>query len=400
MKDTRRVFIAGSVDDGKSTLLGRLFLDTKKIYRNQMETLEKMSDEVNLAYLTDGLKSEIEQNITIDVAYRYLETKDCYFIFADAPGHVQYTRNMFVAASTADIGVILVDATKGVTEQTKRHIQITELLGIKRIIYAVNKMDLVEWDKKRFNDIEADLKRVTTAPAVWMWVTPVSAKYGDNVVSKTDIPGLNDYPSLLTLLESVKIHRPEFDIFTTMPVQCCITDNHGYRGYAGKISSGILKEGDVVTILPTNISATVKKMLIGEKCIKEAVKDTSVSIVFDGDYGIKRGDIITTNAEKLLSSNTITLKTCSFYDSLQRGKRYLLLHNTSECWCVIDNIGEKMRISGNEVNDNYLHINEIADVSLTLSENSIYCSIDICKALGSYVFVDPVTNNTVAAGVI
>ncbi len=409
-----RFSTAGSVDDGKSTLIGRLLYDSKSIFEDQLLAIEEASrsrgnEEVNLALLTDGLRAEREQGITIDVAYRYFATPKRKFIIADTPGHIQYTRNMVTGASTCDLAVILVDARHGIMEQTVRHSYISSLLAIKEVVVAVNKMDLVGFSEERFLEIkEAYCKMVNDFSLDMGNITfiPMSAKLGDNVVNRSESMTWYDGPSLLTFLETVPLpHDPEDRL--RLPVQYVIRPISGkfpdFRGYAGMISAGEIAVGDRVKAYPSELSTEVTGIYLGAESRPRAVAGESVDITLKDDIDISRGDVIV--SEKGVQpgvAQNFEIDVCWFRNSpLVPGKRYTIRHAAQDTVGVVKSIEYKVDITTQEkiYDTDRLVMNDIARVILRTATPLIYDRYRENRAMGSLIFIDD-TNDTVGAGMI
>ena len=404
---------AGSVDDGKSTLIGRLLYDSKSIFEDQLEAVEQASksrgnEDVNLALLTDGLKAEREQGITIDVAYRYFATPKRKFIIADTPGHIQYTRNMVTGASTADLAIILIDARHGVMEQTIRHSYIATLLGISRIVVCVNKMDLVDFSKDVFDKIIADYKEMSKHLDIPDTdFIPISAKNGDNVVNKSDNTAWYTGKPLLEYLETVEIKKSENQEFR-MAVQYVvrpISDKFAdFRGYAGRIAQGVLRIGDKIKVLPSGTVSTVKGIYNGAQELSEAQEGESVNITLNDDIDISRGDFLVTDNTTLPNvDNQFVINICWFNSSpMQLRKKYIVRHATQEVQGLFTAIDFKTDISTQEKihNINELQLNDIAQVQLKTANPLVFESYKQNKVLGSLIFVDPFSFETVGAGMI
>ncbi|MCR4559109.1 MAG: GTP-binding protein [Bacteroidales bacterium] len=408
-----RFTTAGSVDDGKSTLIGRLLYDSKSIFEDQLEAVEQASksrgnEDVNLALLTDGLKAEREQGITIDVAYRYFATPKRKFIIADTPGHIQYTRNMVTGASTADLAIILIDARHGVMEQTIRHSYIATLLGISRIVVCVNKMDLVDFSKDVFNKIIADYKEMSKHLDIPDTdFIPISAKNGDNVVNKSQNTAWYTGKPLLEYLETVEIKKSENQDFR-MAVQYVvrpISDKFAdFRGYAGRIAQGVLHIGDKIKVLPSGTVSTVKGIYNGTQELNEAQENESVNITLNDDIDISRGDFLVTDNTTLPKvDNQFVINICWFNSSpMQLRKKYIVRHATQEVQGLFTAIDFKTDISTQEKihNINELQLNDIAQVQLKTANPLVFESYKQNKVLGSLIFVDPFSFETVGAGMI
>lgn len=408
-----RFTTAGSVDDGKSTLIGRLLYDSKSIFEDQMEAVESASksrgnEEVNLALLTDGLRAEREQGITIDVAYRYFATPRRKFIIADTPGHIEYTRNMVTGASTADLAVILVDARHGIMEQTIRHSYVAALLAIKQIVVCVNKMDLVDFSEDVFAKIVADYKAMSAhLPIGKVDFIPISAKLGDNVVNKSaNMQWFNGKP-LLEFLETVEIQNDTEEAFR-MAVQYVIrpiSDKYAdFRGYAGRIASGKVKVGDSVRVLPSGQTSAVASLWFADKQLTEAVEGDSVTVCLKDDIDISRGDVLCTDNGNLPEvGQTMSLNICWFRETpLQIGKRYIVRHATQEVVGMFKAIDYKIDInSQDKITDiNQLIMNDIAHVQLKTASPLVFEPYHTNKVMGSLIIVDPDTNDTLGAGMI
>ncbi|MEP5944929.1 MAG: GTP-binding protein, partial [Balneola sp.] len=329
--DLLRFTTAGSVDDGKSTLIGRLLYDSKSIFQDQMEAIEKSSkssgeEEVNLALLTDGLKAEREQKITIDVAYRYFATPKRKFIIADTPGHTQYTRNMVTGASTADLAIILVDASKGLLTQSRRHAFISSLLRIPHLVVAVNKMDLVDYDEKVFDEIVADFRAFAKKLNVTdISYIPISALKGDNVVEKSERTDWYKGSTLLHHLETVKVDAGKNVVDFRLPVQYVIRPNQNFRGFAGQVSSGHVRPGDEVTILPSGLSTKVKEIVTRDGNLEAAFTGDSVTLTMEDEIDISRGDMIVRKNNVPTIRNNFEAYLCWMNEkSLEPGKQYLI----------------------------------------------------------------------------
>ncbi|MFN2378971.1 MAG: sulfate adenylyltransferase subunit 1, partial [Bacteroidales bacterium] len=355
-KSLLRFTTAGSVDDGKSTLIGRLLYDSKSIFEDQMEHIiesgrRRGKEEVDLSLLTDGLKAEREQGITIDVAYRYFATPKRKFIIADTPGHIQYTRNMVTGASTADLAIILIDARNGVLEQTVRHSYIARLLDIRHIVFCINKMDLVGYSEQRYNEVVEGLKPLIAKLNISdPHFLPISAKFGDNVVERSSgMPWYTGLP-LIELLETVEIVKDKDLVNARMPVQYIIRpqrdEYHDFRGYAGRIAGGIFRPGDKVTVLPSMIESEIESILLHERHLEEAKVGDSVTITLTDDIDISRGDMIVASDNVPSSSQEIELLVCWFNERpLQLRGKYTVRHTTAETRCIIKSVDYKLDIN-------------------------------------------------------
>ena len=408
-----RFTTAGSVDDGKSTLIGRLLYDSKSIFEDQLEAVEEASrsrgnEEVNLALLTDGLRAEREQGITIDVAYRYFATPKRKFIIADTPGHIQYTRNMVTGASTADLAVILVDARHGIMEQTVRHTYIASLLAIKQVVVCVNKMDLVDFSQEVFDKIVADYKSMAASIELDnVTFIPISAKLGDNVVNKSENMPWYTGKALLDFLETVQLPTEAEDRLR-LPVQYVIRPISSkfpdFRGYAGRLAEGSLKVGDKVKVYPSEMTSTVTGIYLGEKELETAVTPESVDVTLADDIDISRGDVIVSvSGVQPMLEQDILLNVCWFRNSaLQQGKKYVIRHATGKTLGIVKEIEYKIDINTREkiYDVEKLVMNDIARVRIRTAEPLIYDYYKSNRTMGSLIFVEEGTNDTVGAGMI
>lgn len=408
-----RFTTAGSVDDGKSTLIGRLLYDSKSIFEDQLDSITETSkrrgnEDVDLSLLTDGLRAEREQGITIDVAYRYFSTPNRKFIIADTPGHIQYTRNMVTGASTADVAVILVDARNGVIEQTIRHTFIASLLNLKHIIFCVNKMDLVGFKDERFNEIKTEIEKLSAqVGAKSTHIIPISAKFGDNVVDKSENLSWFKGDTLLHLLETIRIADDYSDKCVRFPVQYVIRPNndkfHDYRGYAGRISGGKIYPGDLVTILPSMLVSRIKSIDVFENSLEVAKSGDSVTIVLEDDIDVSRGNMIVPSDNLPEVTKDINVMICWFNEKpmMLRGK-YILRHSASEVKCMIMAVNNKVNINSlEEVSDDKdVKMNDIANISIKTTAPVFVDNYKKNPVSGSLILVDEATNETVAAGMI
>lgn len=408
-----RFTTAGSVDDGKSTLIGRLLYDSKSIFEDQLEAVEEASrsrgnEEVNLALLTDGLRAEREQGITIDVAYRYFATPKRKFIIADTPGHIQYTRNMVTGASTADLAVILVDARHGIMEQTVRHTYIASLLAIKQVVVCVNKMDLVDFSQEVFDKIVADYKSMSASIELDnVTFIPISAKLGDNVVNKSENMPWYTGKALLDFLETVQLPTEAEDRLR-LPVQYVIRPISSkfpdFRGYAGRLAEGSLKVGDIVKVYPSEMTSTVTGIYLGEKELETAVTPESVDVTLADDIDISRGDVIVSvSGVQPMMEQDILLNVCWFRNfALQQGKKYVIRHATGKTLGIVKEIEYKIDINTREkiYDVEKLVMNDIARVRIRTAEPLIYDYYKSNRTMGSLIFVEEGTNDTVGAGMI
>jgi sulfate adenylyltransferase subunit 1 len=408
-----RFTTAGSVDDGKSTLIGRLLYDSKAIFEDQLEALEQASlsrggEEVNLALLTDGLRAEREQGITIDVAYRYFATPKRKFIIADTPGHIQYTRNMVTGASTANAAVILVDARNGVIEQTRRHAYIASLLNIPHLIVCVNKMDLVDFDETIFKHIKDDfLKTVEKIGVKDIHFLPISAKLGDNVVEPSqNMPWYKGY-TFIGLLENIPVGNDWNFEDPRFPVQYVIRpisdEYHDYRGYAGRVASGIFKQGQEVVVLPGGQHTKIEGIDFADKKLDNAFPPQSVTIRLSDDIDVSRGSMIVDATNQPKQSQELTLMVCWLNEKplMIRGK-YALKHTSNEMRCVITDVNYKVNINTSELvyEDKNVGLNEIAEITIKTTKPVFFDSYKRNRETGSLIIIDEATNNVVGAGMI
>ena len=409
-----RFTTAGSVDDGKSTLIGRLMYDTKTIFEDQLEAVERSSKQrgdgnVNLALLTDGLRAEREQGITIDVAYRYFATPKRKFIIADTPGHIQYTRNMVTGASTANLAIILVDARNGVIEQTCRHSFIASLLQIEHVVVAVNKMDLVDWSEQRFNEIVADYKDFASRLNIpQITFIPISALHGDNVVNKSRNMTWYEGATLLYHLETVYIGPDANHVDPRFPVQWVIrphTDEwHDFRGYAGRVAGGVFKPGDEVMVLPSGFTSRIKAIHTHDGELKEAFYPNSCAITLEDEIDISRGDMLVKPNNKPRIEQEIDCMICWFSEKrpLRAGDKLMLRHTTREMKAIVKAIHYKVNVNTLHKNEDAAEVvlNEIARVHLRVASPLFFDEYSRNRITGSLVLVDPFTNETLAGGMI
>lgn len=408
--DLLRFITAGSVDDGKSTLIGRLLYDSKNILVDQLEALEKQTKNkeagaIDLALLTDGLRAEREQGITIDVAYRYFTTPKRKFIIADAPGHVQYTRNMITGASNANLIIILVDARQGVVEQTRRHSIIASLLKIPHVVVAINKMDLVEYSQDVYNNIVIDYANVAKQLGLGeVTYIPISALNGDNIVDRSTQLTWYDGKPLLELLEEVEISDdinlkdPRFQVQFVIRPQT--EDLHDYRGYAGKVITGVYKVGDKVTVLPAGIESTISALEAGGKPVDEVFAPQSVTIHLADDIDISRGDTIVLSNSLPTVSNEVEVILCWMDEkALQPGNKYLLQHNSRLVKTVIRQLEYKLDVNTLQQLpvEGSIKLNEIAKATLKTAAPLVFDSFEKINANGSAILIDETSNSTVAA---
>ena len=411
-KDLLRFSTAGSVDDGKSTLIGRLLYDTQSIYEDQVRSIEGKGTtapgQIDFALLTDGLRAEREQGITIDVAYRYFSTARRKFIIADTPGHEQYTRNMATGASTADAAVVLIDATKGVLVQSRRHAYIASLLRVRYVLVAVNKMDLIGYDESAFRAIERDFRLVLeqiaadTGNPVEAIFVPVSALAGDNVVHRTDSMPWYRGPSLLELLEAVPASRETHEAPFRFPVQRVVRPNHGFRGFAGQIASGTVRKGDTITVLPSGRSAEVERIVTFDGDLAEAISPQSVTLVFDRELDISRGDLIAqANATPSVTRHIGASLVWMDQRPLALNRRYLLKHTSQTVPAFVASIAHRTNIStlAHETAET-LEMNAIGSVRIELLRPIALDLYAENRATGAFILIDAASNSTVAAGMV
>ena len=413
--DLLRFATAGSVDDGKSTLIGRLLYDSKSIFEDQLSAVEESSRRrgdavVNLALLTDGLRAEREQGITIDVAYRYFATPRRKFIIADTPGHIQYTRNMVTGASTADLAIILVDARKGIIEQTKRHSFVSNLLKIRHLALAVNKMDLVDYSESVFHRIVQDFHEFASRLDDIAEITaiPLSALNGDNVVEKSDKMPWFKGPSLLYHLETVYTGGTENHVDARFPVQWIIRpqshEHHDFRGYAGRVAGGVFKPGDTVSVLPSGFSTTIEKIYLpGGKEIAEAFAPQSVVMTLKDEIDISRGDMLVKANNPPNIGQDVEAMVCWFSQKPMEARgKYLLRHTTKETKAIVQELRYQVDIETLHKKEGVptLAMNDIGRVCLRTATPLFSDSYRRNRLTGSFILVDPGTHETVAAGMI
>lgn len=409
-----RFSTAGSVDDGKSTLIGRLLYDSKSIFEDQLQSVKDASrrlggDEINLALLTDGLRAEREQGITIDVAYRYFATPKRKFIIADTPGHIEYTRNMVTGASTADVAIVLIDARNGIIEQTKRHSYIASLLQIPNVIIAINKMDLVDFSEEVYNSIKAEYEKIAaTLKLQKTYFIPISARDGDNVVDASTKTPWYKGVTLLHLLETIPVHNNDSKLPARFPVQYVIQqDNdkfHDYKGLAGRVSGGVFRVGDTILALPSNRLSTIKTINEGPDELSEAFTPQSVTIQLDSNLEINRGDmLVKLNVKYPQYSSTISLHVCWLNTRpLNKGNKYIVRHTTDETTAIITDIRYKVNINTleNIVDDKTVFMNDIAHITIKTLKPLKYDDYSENRITGSLVLIDEETFETVGAGMI
>ncbi|MBI3257704.1 MAG: sulfate adenylyltransferase subunit CysN [Actinobacteria bacterium] len=407
-----RFATAGSVDDGKSTLIGRLLFDSKAIFEDALEAVERTSrqrgEETNLALLTDGLRAEREQGITIDVAYRYFATPRRKFIIADTPGHVQYTRNMVTGASTADVALILVDARKGILEQSRRHAFLATLLRVPHLVVCVNKMDLVEYSQERFDEIKADFRAFAAKLDITDLVfIPMSALNGDNVVNRSANMGWYEGSSLLHHLEEVHIASDRNLIDARFPVQIVIRPRddqfHDYRGYAGQMAGGVLRPGDEVVALPSGFTSTIAAIDTADGPVSEAFAPMAVTIRLADEIDVSRGDMLCRTQNRPTVSQDIDAMICWMSDTpLQERGKYVIKHTTRVARALVNQVHYKLDVNTlhRDESASSLALNEIGKVSLRSTVPLFHDEYRRNRATGSFVLIDEQTNATVAGGMI
>jgi bifunctional enzyme CysN/CysC len=409
-----RLATAGSVDDGKSTLIGRLLYDAKGIFEDQLEAIRKTSEqrgnpETDLALLTDGLRAEREQGITIDVAYRYFATPKRKFIIADTPGHTEYTRNMVTGASSAHLALILIDARKGVIEQTRRHAFLSSMLGIPHMVVCVNKMDLVDWDQDTFEHIRSDFMEFAARLNVHdITFIPISALKGDNVVHRSESMWWYDGSALLTHLESVYIGSDENLIDPRFPVQYVIRsdtpEQPDFRGYAGTVASGVLRPGDEVLVLPTGTVSHIASIMTADGEVSEAFPPMAVVITLTDNIAVSRGDILCRPNNRPTVTADIEATVCWMDErsALTEGRTLLLKHTTRTVRALVDSLQYRLEINGLHRDDDAttLGLNEVGRVRFRSTEPLTVDDYTTNRSTGSFIIIDPVTNGTVGAGVI
>jgi bifunctional enzyme CysN/CysC len=414
MTEMLRLATAGSVDDGKSTLIGRLLYDSKAIFEDQLEAVERTSRErgdeyTNLALLTDGLRAEREQGITIDVAYRYFATPRRKFIIADTPGHTQYTRNMVTGASTADLALILIDARKGILEQSRRHAFLASLLGIPHLTLCVNKMDLVDWSQERFEEIKDEFRAFAMKLDVHdLTFIPISALHGDNVVERSDNTPWYEGGSLLHHLEEVHIASDRNLIDARFPVQYVIRPmsdaHHDYRGYAGQVAGGVLKPGDEVVVLPSGFTSTIATIDSPVGPVEAAYAPMSVTVTLTDDIDVSRGDMIARRRNQPHVGQDVDAMVCWMSEStwLRPGAKLAIKHTTRWARALVKDLQYQLDINTLHRYEDAvgLSLNEIGRVSLRTTQPLFFDEYRRNRTTGSFILVDETSNTTVAAGML
>jgi sulfate adenylyltransferase subunit 1 len=408
-----RFTTAGSVDDGKSTLIGRLLYDSKSIFEDQIEAIEKTSkkkglESIDLALFTDGLRDEREQGITIDVAYRYFTTPKRKFIIADTPGHIQYTRNMVTGASTANVAILLIDARKGVIEQTKRHSYIASLLQISHIIVCVNKMDLVDFKEDVFNDIVQQYEEISSKMMIKdVRYIPISALDGDNVVNRSARTPWYQNAPLLHTLETMHITSDNNMIDARFPVQTVLRpqddENRDYRGYAGTVAGGIFRPGDSIKVLPSGFSSKIRSINVYENDVERVFEGMSAAFTLEDDIDISRGDMIVKSNNLPEVTQDLSAMICWFNDNPARNRaKYTLKHTTNEPKAMIKEIEYKVNIDTLKRNeeDKEINMNDICKVKIRTTSPVMKDEYGRNRNTGSFILIDDATNETVAAGML
>jgi bifunctional enzyme CysN/CysC len=414
MSELLRFATAGSVDDGKSTLIGRLLYDSKAIFEDQLEAVERSSeamgaDYTNLALLTDGLRAEREQGITIDVAYRYFATPNRKFIIADTPGHIQYTRNMVTGASTADVALVLVDARKGLVEQSRRHAFLASLLRIPHLVLCVNKMDLVDWSQERFEAIRDEFRQFATKLDIAdLTFIPISALNGDNVVTRSPNSPWYEGASLLHHLEEVHIASDRNLIDVRFPVQYVIRPHsdewHDYRGYAGTVAGGVLKPGDEVMVLPSGFTSTISHVETYDGPVEEAFAPMAVTVRLTDEIDVSRGDMICRPHNQPTVGQDLDAMVCWMSEAraLNPRDKYVIKHTTRTARALVKDLQYRLDVNTLHRDDSVssLALNEIGRIQLRTTQPLFYDEYRRNRTTGSFILVDEATNTTVAAGMI
>lgn len=410
-KSLLRLLTAGSVDDGKSTLIGRLLFDSKKLYEDQLQALERDSKrvgnagagQIDYALLLDGLKAEREEGITIDVAYRYFSTNQRKFIIADTPGHEQYTRNMITGGSTANLAIILVDARTGVITQTRRHTFLVSLLGIKHIVLAVNKMDLVNFSEETFNEIRSEYLELTRHLGIEdVTCFPLSALEGDNVVERSERTPWYEGQSLLEFLETVPIDQDRNMTDFRYPVQYVLRPNLDFRGFCGKVASGVIHKGDEIVALPSMKRSHVKSIVTYEGELEEAFCPQCVTLTLEDEIDISRGEMLV-KPDNLphVGRNFETMLVWMDEEPMDRKKQFFLKHNTNTTRATLTQIMYKVDVNTMQhLEGTDFKLNEIGKVHITTAKTLFFDSYSKNKATGAFILIDPITNNTCAVGMI
>jgi sulfate adenylyltransferase subunit 1 len=403
-----RFLTCGSVDDGKSTLIGRLLYDSKAILADALQALARTSAKrgqaaVDLSLLTDGLQAEREQGITIDVAYRYFATGTRKYILADAPGHAQYTRNMVTAASTADLAILLVDARKGLLEQTRRHLTLAHLLGIRHLVVAVNKMDLVDWSQARFEAIRADVLAFAQALGTTdLRFLPLSALAGDNVVDRSENLPWYEGPTLLEILEAVELEDARQARPFRLAVQGVLRPHQDFRGYTGRVASGQVAVGDPLTVLPSGLTTRVKALWLGTQTLEQAVAGQSITVELQDDLDISRGDLLASVGDAPKPATRLEAELAWLSETpLAPGRRYLLQHTTRETRALVQGAAARLDLDAlGRTSVPSLGLNDLGRVRLLLQHPIAAEPYTQDRATGAFILIDDLTRATVAAGLI
>ena len=411
--DILRIATAGSVDDGKSTLIGRLLFDTKTVFQDQLESVERASkqrgdDYVDLALLTDGLRAEREQGITIDVAYRYLATPRRKFIIADTPGHIQYTRNMVTGASTADLALVLVDARKGLVEQSRRHAFLATMLQVPHLVLCVNKMDLVDFSRDVYESIRDEFEQFATRLNVRdLRIIPVSALHGDNMVTRSEHTPWYDGPTLLHHLENLYVASDRNLIDVRFPVQFVVrpksTEHHDYRGYAGQVAGGVLKAGDDVMVLPSGLTSRIASVETADGPVDEAFPPMSVTVLLEDDIDVSRGDMICRPHNTPTVAQDIEAMVCWMTDEpLVAGQKFAIKHTTRMARAMVKDVRYRLDVNTlhRDEGAEELGLNDIGRLQLRTTQPLLCDPYGRNRTTGAFILIDERTNRTVAAGMI
>ena len=411
--DILRIATAGSVDDGKSTLIGRMLYDTKTVFQDQLESVERASKQrgdeyVDLALLTDGLRAEREQGITIDVAYRYLATPRRKFIIADTPGHIQYTRNMVTGASTADLALVLVDARKGLVEQSRRHAFLATMLQVPHLVLCVNKMDLVDYSREVYEGIRDEFEQFATRLNVRdLRVIPVSALHGDNMVSRSEHTPWYDGPTLLHHLENLYVASDRNLIDVRFPVQFVVrpksTEHHDYRGYAGQVAGGVLKAGDDVMVLPSGLTSRIASVETADGPVEEAFPPMSVTVTLEDDIDVSRGDMICRPNNMPTVAQDVEGMVCWMTDEpLVAGQKFAIKHTTRMARAMVKDVRYKLDVNTlhRDESASELGLNDIGRLKLRTTQPLLCDPYGRNRTTGAFILIDERTNRTVAAGMI
>jgi bifunctional enzyme CysN/CysC len=411
--DILRIATAGSVDDGKSTLIGRMLYDTKTVFQDQLESVERASKQrgdeyVDLALLTDGLRAEREQGITIDVAYRYLATPRRKFIIADTPGHIQYTRNMVTGASTADLALVLVDARKGLVEQSRRHAFLATMLQVPHLVLCVNKMDLVDYSREVYESIRDEFEQFATRLNVRdLRVIPVSALHGDNMVTRSEHTPWYDGPTLLHHLENLYVASDRNLIDVRFPVQYVVrpksTEHHDYRGYAGQVAGGVLKAGDDVMVLPSGLTSRIASVETADGPVEEAFPPMSVTVLLEDDIDVSRGDMICRPHNTPTVAQDVEAMVCWMTDDpLVAGQKFAIKHTTRMARAMVKDVRYKLDVNTlhRDESASELGLNDIGRLQLRTTQPLLCDPYGRNRTTGAFILIDERTNRTVAAGMI